>query len=127
MDGKPNPQPVTAKDSVPVTVQPASRNGGALRVGNPGNRGGRGVTKTFTLRCQHLAEEAAKTVEAAKIVKDPTHPLFMEAAKWCADRGFGKAAQPITGADLGPIQTEDVSKVQAQLRHRLAHLMPSAN
>jgi hypothetical protein len=79
------------------------------------------------MRCQHLADEGAKTVEAAKILQDQTHPLFMDALKWVADRGYGKAAQPITGADLGPIQTEDVSKVQAQLRHRLAHLMPSAN
>ena len=122
MDGK--PQPITAA----ITVQPG-RNGGTLKVGNPGHNGAKAgrKTKTFIMRCQHLADEGAKTVEAAKILQDQTHPLFMDALKWVADRGYGKAAQPITGADLGPIQTEDVSKVQAQLRHRLAHLMPSAN
>jgi hypothetical protein len=52
-----------------------------------------------------LADRAAQALEVAKVVDDPAHPLFMEAAKWAAERGYGKPLQRVeaTGADGSPL------------------------
>lgn len=115
-------QPITPQNNgaAPVDKVPQPHGGALNRGGTPNNAGGSGrPTKSFTLRCQYLAEQAIRTVEAAEILKDRNDPLFMETAKWVAERGFGKAPQPITGADLGPIQTEDVGAIRERVRNRI--------
>ena len=77
-------------------------------VGLSGNPGGRPKGLASLVRAQ--TGDGAELVEFMLGVlrgkrKAPLR-LRMEAAAWLADRGFGKAAQPVTGEDGGPVQVE---------------------
>lgn len=41
----------------------------------------------------------------------------MSAAQYILERGFGKAAQPVTGKDDGAVQVEVTNKDQAEVTH----------
>lgn len=71
------------------------RNGGVLRRGNPGNKGGPKPDE-FKARMRELATLAAKREYAEKIIRDIDHPLWLGAAKWAAEQGYGKPEQPVT-------------------------------
>lgn len=81
--------------------------GGALRVGGaPGNKGGPGrPPDAFKARMAALADRAARALEVARILDDPEHPLYLDAAKWAADRGYGKpeATQTVKGDADAPL------------------------
>jgi len=70
--------------------------GGMLKQGGTHPRPGR-PSNEFKARMAALADRAAKALMAADILEDVNHPLFMEAAKWAADRGYGRSSQVIAG------------------------------
>lgn len=81
------------------------RNGGTLLTG-PTNKGGPGrPPNAFKARMAQLADRAAQALEAARILDDPEHPLYLDAAKWAADRGYGKpeATQTLKGDADAPL------------------------
>ncbi|MGI9501917.1 MAG: HEAT repeat domain-containing protein, partial [Geminicoccaceae bacterium] len=75
--------------------------------------GGRqkGTPNKATADIRALAQEhgpkAIKKLVALVFSEDER--VQVQAIKELLDRGYGKSAQPLTGADLGPIQSEDVT------------------
>jgi len=49
----------------------------------------------FRAMMRELASRQAVVDKLAEILKDPNHPHFMRAYAEAADRGYGKASQPI--------------------------------
>lgn len=82
------------------------RNGGTLRNGSlPGNKGGSGrPPDAFKELCRGLATAGAVALQAEKVMQNPKHPAFLSALRWATENGYGKPAQPITGADGGPLE-----------------------
>jgi hypothetical protein len=71
-------------------------NGGTLRVGNPGNKGGTGrPPNEFKELCRQLASSAKTIEQVQKILMSPKHPLFMGALKWASEHGYGKPNQSL--------------------------------
>lgn len=76
---------------------------GLIRHGSaPGtNRGGTGrPPDEFRAACAKLADDTLRRGYVEGILKDPSHPQFMRALEWAADRGYGKTPQAVehTGA-----------------------------
>ncbi len=85
-----------SRETSAVTPVPTStalvrqEHGGALRRGNPGNRGGGRSPNAFRALCRRVVSSTEVFQGVAHIVSDPDHPAFMSAVKWLTDRGYGK-------------------------------------
>jgi hypothetical protein len=68
---------------------------GALRVGNPGNKGGGKTKEEFKTILQTLAskEETVRALE--QLLMAPDHPAFLGALKYATEHGYGKPAQAV--------------------------------
>jgi len=80
--------------------------GGALNSGGtPGNKGGR-PPNLFKEAMRALADRDDIRAYTERCLKGDFGPKFhMQALAYVTDRGYGKAAQPITGEDGGPLKT----------------------
>lgn len=87
----------------PVVVE--QPHGGALRVGNPGNRGGGRKPDEFKKLCAALASGDATIAQVEAILQNSTHPAFVAALKWATEHGYGKAKETleVSGADGAPL------------------------
>lgn len=88
---------------IPDTV-PGPR-GGRLRTGGtPGNKGGTGrPPNEFMQHMRSLATLPEAEAYTLRCIKGEFGPRFhIEAMKWAADRGYGKAAQSITEYEFNP-------------------------
>lgn len=58
--------------------------------------------------CRRVVSDPSAESAVETVLKDPKHPAFASMWKAVAERGYGKAAQPLelTGKDGGPIQHE---------------------
>ena len=85
---------MNVENSVPNTVQPG-KNGGRLRRGNPGNKGGGRLPDEYKAMCRAMVSspKAQKAVEA--ILSNPDHPHFASMWKAVTERGYGKLEQKI--------------------------------
>lgn len=88
---------MSRKNTPSKTPTREGKNGGKLKTGNPGNKGGTGRP-----RDQWKAELAAMAssdavMEHIKSVLEigPTHPFFPKALDFASERGFGKEATPV--------------------------------
>lgn len=99
--------------------------GGALNGGGtPGNKGGTGQQPLrFITKMQQAADRGAQALIASRILDDPDHPMFIDALKWCADRGYGKAVarHELSGPDGEPIELR-AAQAREQLQDRLRRL-----
>lgn len=80
--------------------------GGALNAGGtPGNKGGTGRPPNEHVDwCRELLSDPACEAEVRAVLLDRRHPAFATMWKSVAERGYGKAAQPVTGAGgEGPV------------------------
>jgi hypothetical protein len=72
------------------------RNGGRLnRGGTKGNKGGR-PPEEFKALCRELVSNPAALKGVKAILADTKHPHYVSLYKYLADRGYGKAEQPIS-------------------------------
>ena len=78
--------------------------GGELLSGNPGNAGGR-PSSEFREACRLALDQIDAIGIATSIARNTKKAARdrLEALKWLADRGYGRAVQPVTGDD-GPIE-----------------------
>jgi hypothetical protein len=90
------------KVATPVLV-PRANGGGALwSGGTPGNAGGSGrPPDEFKALMRSLADRGARALAVASILDDPSNPLFLSAAKWATEQGYGRPAQSheVTGSN----------------------------
>lgn len=100
--------PVTAAGP-PLVAQP---HGGAIRKGNPGNKGGGRTPDEFKAMMAELASMQQTITAVKKILKNPDHPHFMSAWKWATERGFGKMAEPID-LRIGPLEEMSDDQLRA--------------
>jgi hypothetical protein len=56
--------------------------------------------------CQKVAPQAVNELE--RLINDPNPSVRASACKEILDRAIGKAAQPVVGADEGPVQVKHV-------------------
>lgn len=107
------------------------KNGAEIPLGaHPGNTGGKkGRSGRKPDEFKALMREAAsndRTLEAlTAILEDPESPMFVQAWKQAAAYGYGNPAQPLTGADGGPIEFKDVSPGE-DIRRRIAGIAARA-
>lgn len=96
---------MSPKNTVKKSVQPG-RNGGTLKVGNPGNKGGTGRPANW-LRdwCDELLARDENKAAVERVLKDEKHPAHSTMWGKIADRAHGKPAQTLehTGKDGGPL------------------------
>jgi hypothetical protein len=71
--------------------------------GNPGGRA-KGLASLVREQTRDGAELVEFMLSVLRGKKKAPLRLRMEAAAWLADRGFGRVAQPLTGADGGPMR-----------------------
>lgn len=79
--------------------------GGALQTGNPGNVGGGRDTNEFKEACRAALTRVDAAGIAESIAKNKRKAARdrLAALAWLADRGYGKATQPVSGPEGGPI------------------------
>jgi len=82
--------------------------GGALNSGGtPGNSGGGRSPDAFKALMASLADRAGQAMAAGKVLDDASGPMYLDAAKWVADRGYGKAHQSVDMTTDGqPMRTQ---------------------
>jgi len=68
---------------------------GALRVGNPGNKGGARPPDEFKAILQTLASREQTMRALEQLLMAPDHPAFLGALKYATEHGYGKPAQPV--------------------------------
>lgn len=90
------PAPFAGAEKVKVGDMVPQPHGGALRFGNPGNKGSNGrPPDAFRQLCRELAS-GEKTIESViKILDNPDHPQFVAALRWATEHGYGKPAQTL--------------------------------
>jgi hypothetical protein len=92
------------ENTVPNTVP--GKNGGRLRVGNPGNKGGGRQPEWFKELCRDMIASPKARKSVTLILANPDHPHFASMWKAVSDRGYGKPEQPINhGAQAGTAMT----------------------
>lgn len=69
------------------------RNGGQLRTGNPGNKGGGRTPDAFKAMCRRLASRKGTLRNLRTILDNPNHPKFIAACEFVGDRGYGKPTE----------------------------------
>jgi ABC-type phosphate transport system auxiliary subunit len=72
-------------------------NGGMLLTGNPGNKGGGRTRDEFKAKMRELAGSDEAVHGLQSILRDPTHPQYLKALEFAAERGYGKEAQTVEG------------------------------
>jgi hypothetical protein len=90
------------KSAKPVLVPRPNGRGALWSGGTPGNAGGSGrPPDEFKALMRSLADRGARALAVASILDDPSNPLFLPAAKWATEQGYGKPAQSreVTGKD----------------------------
>jgi hypothetical protein len=96
-----------SKNTVKKSATRPGRNGGTLKVGNPGNKGGTGrPPNEWKAQMERLADRARQALEASRVLDNTEHPLYLHAAKWVQENAHGKPAQTLehTGKDGGAIE-----------------------
>lgn len=105
------PKVVDKSGDVENIVQNSARtqpgaNGGTLKVGNPGNKGGGRPPDAWKALCADMADRGAKAALAKQVLDDPEHPAWLGAWKFVAEQAHGKAAQTIKGDPDQPLRFE---------------------
>jgi hypothetical protein len=82
------------------------KNGGILRIGNPGNAGGGRPKDEFKARMRELASGPETEAALTRILKDSTHPHYMRALAFAAEHGYGKPTDHVelSGQGGGPLE-----------------------
>lgn len=95
-----------------MTTQTAAQNrkkprGRPFPPGNNANPGGRPKLPEDVKHVRELARQYTSEAIAtlASVMAEGSGPAKVAAANSMLDRGWGKAEQPITGAEGGPVQT----------------------
>lgn len=99
--------------------------GKAFAKGKSGNPGGRPKLPEDVKHVRELAREytaQAVTALADVMSNSSSDSARVSAASVLLDRGWGKAEQPITGADGGPIQTESTLELNGLTTEQLRAL-----
>lgn len=105
------PRPKTGKKTAT-----SPRSGATIPTGaHPGNTGGKKgrsgrKPEAFRALCRALVSSQAVLDAARSVLSNPDHPAWTGALKWATENGYGKAPQPITGPDGGPVQIQQVWK-----------------
>lgn len=97
----------SATDSVPTR----DSNGGKLKSGNPGNKGGGRTPEEFKRKMAKLASSKPALAYLDQCVRGEFGPKFaIQAQKYASERGYGRPVQAleVTGADGAPLRTEIV-------------------
>ena len=78
---------------------------GAVRGNTPVPSGAGDTPDIFKKRMQRLASLTAIEERLTRVLTDPEadHSEWLAAFREAADRGYGKAAQPVTGEDGGAL------------------------
>jgi hypothetical protein len=84
-------------------------------------KGGR-PTDEFVASMRSLASSNAVLSTLADILTDKDHPSWMKAFAYCADRGFGKATQPVEVTTSG----QSISEILRKGRDRVARMKAEA-
>lgn len=95
------------KNSVASAPVRPGRNGGQLRSGNPGNKGGSRAPKWLEDWCDDLLADPGCKAAVEKVAKDPKHKAFVAMWKAIADRAHGKPKQAIEHS--GRLTLEDLN------------------
>ena len=70
------------------------KNGGTLKTGNPGNKGGTGrPPDAFKAAMAELASSDEVIEHVRAVLADPSHPQWLGAWKHVTEHGYGKATQ----------------------------------
>lgn len=87
-------QPVALGDTAELTTRIAP-NGGRLKTGNPGNKGGAGGHNSLArqIRMGYLADTFLN--KATAVVTQPDHPKFADVGKWVTEMVEGKPNQSL--------------------------------
>lgn len=71
------------------------KNGGQLRNGNPGNKGGGRKPGEFQALCRELASCDDTIAVVRRVIKGELDPKVIAAVKWASEHGYGKPAQAV--------------------------------
>lgn len=85
------PKEKTPRKTPKVNV---GKNGNALRVGNPGNKGGTGrPPNEFKETLRNLVDRGTVHEHLLGVLEQgPSHPQFLDVLKYVTEHGYGKAA-----------------------------------
>ena len=78
----------------PTATMPG-RNGGTLRVGNPGNKGGGRLPGWLETFCDDLLADPTAQEQVKAILRDKDHAAFASMWRTVAERAHGKPKQPV--------------------------------
>lgn len=92
------------------------KNGGRLRVGNPGNKGGGRQPEWFKELCRAMVSSPKARAAAKAILEDASHPQFASMWKAVSERGYGKLDQAITVTTKPYREAVDAVRQEAGLR-----------
>lgn len=87
----------------PENTDRPAKNGGRLRSGNPGNKGGGDKPKTYKMWLAHLLTSEKHRKEFTKVIEDGDHPAFKFATEHAAAYAEGKPTQKIEADVKGSI------------------------
>ena len=116
----------------------AGRNGGHLRTGNPGNRGGKGrVPKADVEFWRGVLEDPKVQKAIMRAARNPNSPAFAKLIVYATDRVLGKPHQALTvsGTIEGtgvlavpmPLDAEQWGKIAAAQQEQLLKHPPATN
>ncbi len=87
--------------AISAATVPARNGGRLLPGGKKGNKGGGRPPEEFKELCREFVSSAPARRSVKTILADDKHPHFASLWKYLADRGYGKAEQPITHGAAG--------------------------
>lgn len=102
--------------------------GGALAVGNPGNKGGRGTLGAYRIWLKTLVDSPKHRAEFQRILEDGDHPQFIPATKHAAAYAVGLPTQKVEVADASaePMNYERARALIMAAQGRLAGMDTAA-
>ena len=115
----PSAEEATGRSNLPTNLRgkPFAKGPDPRRGVSPGR-----PSDDFTAMMRALASDEETIAELRKILKDRNHEHFIKALTFCADRGYGKPAQPIdvtsNGKSLADVLREGRDRV-ARMRDML--------
>lgn len=120
-----------AENSAPnIATRPV--NGGQLRIGNPGNKGGGRSPDAWKALMRSLASRKATAEVAKKLLTNPDPDdmaIWLGAWKFAGEQGYGKAHQTISKASVTRVEfalVDERTEVPA-LDHGNAPVVTSGN